>query len=89
MQIPDEVIEAVTGMHPEQREYPDGVRKDFHSAAEWARKEALREAVEAIGPMRPEVGTHINVGPYRQGRFDGLTAAMVKIRALAEGDTNA
>lgn len=44
--------------------------------AEWARKEALREAADCIDP---------NI-PLRSGFHDALTDAADRIRALAEGD---
>jgi hypothetical protein len=84
MNISDEVIEAVTGIHPEDREYPDDVRRDFSEAAEWARKEALREAADAVDAAYRKERGDLTSPSYLHGLYD----VRALIRALARGDAS-
>lgn len=84
MKISDEVIAAATGMHPEEREYPDDVRRDFHAAAEWARKEALDEVLCLAEKNRVILKT-THRGYTVEDYSDPLVRIAV-IRALTEGD---
>jgi hypothetical protein len=77
MNIPDEVIEQETGVAMEDWEYPQQVRDIFKLGAEWARKDALREAAavaESEGRMWSGSPSH------------ALFHAADSIRSLPGGD---
>lgn len=44
----------------------------------------VRKLAEKVQLMYPEMGSHINVTQYRQGKFDGLALAVQLLEAEAE-----
>lgn len=84
MNIPDEAAKWYPPANPPTHDdwRQDALRSAFIAGAEWA----LREAADVVDNMRPEVGSHINVGPYRYARHVAFTEAADRIRALAEGE---
>lgn len=59
--------------------YDEYAQRAFIEGARWA----LLEAATALDAMRPEVGPHIDVNQYRQGRYDALTFARESVQAAA------
>lgn len=97
MNIPDEVIEKAVAAHKAPRLHVNDtvhdriidMRAAASVVAQWARKEALREAEAAVRSGGIEELNHrLNASPmeFRKGYAESTITAGVSIRALSEGD---
>lgn len=86
MNIPDEVQKAADDLYWDRGKQYGGfgcAEEAYEYIAEWARKEALREAADAVHDKR----LYDDTGhPEDSGYMDAIGEALEAIRALAEGD---
>lgn len=78
MNIPLDVIERETGLPLDNREYPHDVITDFTAGAEWARKEALREAAESVRDYWATFGDLISSNNGARLAFEAVAARIAE-----------
>jgi hypothetical protein len=92
MDIPEEAERRYPNRNPGWGDIDRArMRGAFSEGAEWARKEALREAAQIAHMVHyaAECSTDGMLGPGMQSRSNAAFEIRNAIRALAEGDTNA